>query len=255
MATVKWDTLRSSGMKKTREGTEFSCSVTVTGLTGANTPLRNEEAIVAIGLNLGSTFIDGSGNTFPYHFLEEIDSKILDDKPSAAEVNLVYRMRWPAAGNGTYNLEVGTAVTEVETTKDYQGNNIVVSFNGESRIVSINKPVAESTLIVRRLEVGSPGAKSRKYVGKVNSGPWSRDPDSKARQWFCTSIRGVSSDRVHYEVTYEFQQRDETWDQEAVFTDETGRVPMEVADNPADHPDAIKRVRLVNEIDFAELAL
>jgi hypothetical protein len=143
---------------------------------------------------------------------------------------------------------------QVETNKTAQGNVITVGYSsgGADQGGLVSKLVPNTTISVTRRESGSPGFKSRTYVGKVNAGSWSRDPGALARTWLCTAITGRSTDGGStYEVNYQFQYREETWDETVVYMDtETGRPAVGITDG-----DGIEEYIIYQTANFNALGL
>lgn len=153
----------------------------------------------------------------------------LPDATDAVEYSLVYR--YPEGTDSTEDedtiVQVGSTLVQTEANKDAAGALLSVSNNGktQSGLVSVFRP--QSSIRISRAETASPGANSRLYVGKVNSGTWTLDVTANARTWMCMSITGNSRDKgFTYSVDYEFAYNEDTWDVQVAYLDpETGRIP------------------------------
>lgn len=129
-------------------------------------------------------------------------------------------------------IEVGTSLSQITANTDANGDLMTVEYNGLSQSGSVSVYVPESTVRYQVRKSGSPGALSRNYVGKVNSGGWLADPGAAARTWLCTALGGVSDDGGDtFLVTAEFAYREDTYDETVVYIDpETGRMPDDIVD-------------------------
>lgn len=128
-------------------------------------------------------------------------------------------------------MEVSHQTLSEEWPTDAQGNQVegppVITLKEVIQPVTAEVTRPSTVLRMRRLEKGSPDAKSRSNVGRVNSLPIGGDP---ANTWLCTRIDGVSNDGGDtYIVAYEFQRNEDGWFFEADWIDpETGApVPEE----------------------------
>ena len=136
----------------------------------------------------------------------------------------------PNADQGT--ITVGSSLSTVETNIDRKGKLLEVThlvllpeildpeFVGPpqdvltivTQVRSVRKQVPQSIIRVQRVESGNPTAKSRQFVGTVNSKSIGKSTLDGPRFWLCTRIDGVSNDGgVLYNVTYEFQHNREKW--------------------------------------------
>jgi len=142
-------------------------------------------------------------------------------------------------------VEVGATLSQIETSFDYLGNRISVSYTypadygaedtpqykerNETKTTSktIAKLYPDHQMTVRKQEFTNPSVKALDYVGSVNNGPWSLAPTSVAGQWMCTGLMGTSSDgRRSWDVVYNFQYRPDTWEELVQWQDPfTGEPP------------------------------
>lgn len=161
----------------------------------------------------------------------------------------------PAGNTQAGIVRVGSTVQGGTTQKDVDGDPIVVkhklqgstAFTTQGADVELSIP--QHVLSETRKERSTPANTSRAFTGKVNQfAIWG----GAARTWLCTRIDGTTNDGgLTYEVTYEFQFNDQTWDATVVFRDpETGR--------PVDAPvarEGIKTVQVYQVANFAALGL
>jgi hypothetical protein len=153
------------------------------------------------------------------------------------------------------SIEISSSVVEVETNKNASGALLVATYEDEQGNETIWHPtvpkrVPLTTIVYSRKENGSPGNKSRQYSGKVNSGPWSLAYDP-AKTWLCTGINGTRIKDNLYNVTYTFEYKENTWDHEVYYHDESGKVP----DNVAANGNGYLNAEVYETIDFNGLNL
>jgi hypothetical protein len=124
-------------------------------------------------------------------------------------------------------IEVGASVVQETVNRYPSGALIVFTYNGKPWAPTLQKFVPQTTITETAWQYGSPGNEAKAIVGTVNNGATSFDPMAASRQWLCTGITGASRDGgKSYQVKRSYQFRD-TWDEEVVFTDDTGRVPKD----------------------------
>ncbi len=116
-------------------------------------------------------------------------------------------------------IDIGTSAHQDETNVDSDGTVMEVFKPGSTAPRTLEEVqggvvpimVPKSTIVYRRRELGSPGEKSKEYVGKTCAGPWSLD-DATISQWLCTGITGTSIDGGKtYDVTYTFEFDENQW--------------------------------------------
>jgi hypothetical protein len=238
MASTKID-LMDARARLTREGWEYRRKAIVYNLNITEPVVSAHSRISAAYIELISDAsrrcVIGDAHPDPQItdcYLEEVNPEAVDQDKVTFE--LLYK---PPDANESVGeeaesvIEVGASVIQVETNKNAAGNVMSVQYGGSTQGGLVSKFVPQTTISVTRREFGSPGSKARNYVGKVNSSGWSLDPGAQARTWLCTSINGRSIGGGGYEVNYQFQYRDETWDETIVYMDpETGRPPNDVSD-------------------------
>ena len=185
-------------------------------------------------------------------------------------VTLTYRV--PQANEGppsdpTGNTQpgivrVGSTVQGGTTQKDVNGNAITVrhvfpadhedpEFAG--RIITqgadVELSIPQLVLTETRKETGTPANTARVYVGKVNQFACF---GGAARTWLCTRIEGTTNDGgVTYEVTYEFQYAEQTWDAVVVFRNPNTQRPVDAPEEG----EGIKTVQVYRVANFAALGL
>ena len=183
----------------------------------------------------------------------------VDDE--VVEVRLRYTRR-DEEGNKEYaRIDVGTSVSQDETNIDAAtGDAIKVTKQGSTAprtaeeeqggVVPIFVP--KSSIVYRRRELGSPGAKSRLYVGKVNSGSFSLDPTAEVGNWLCTGITGPSIDGGKtYDVVYSFEYDANQWVARAFWIDPSTGKPSP----DATEFDGWEDFQIYETIDFGGLDL
>lgn len=132
--------------------------------------------------------------------------------------------------------------------KEAFASEIIVSQKGT---VSMQLPF--HTVTYTRMESGSPGSKSRRFTGTINSRPIFGDPK---HFWLCTKIGGTSQDEgATYQVTYEFQRHPEGWDPDVVFIDgETGKPLVGSSiDELKEEGALLENLQVIPEADFRRL--
>ena len=226
MATIEWGILEGS-IRLTEKGFE-GCTVTalVSGLT-ASGELRLLEGAAAIrsARAIGSA-IDA---TYPNVKLVDIQS-VRVVKTSAVLYHLNYRERQPETGTSG-RIQIGVSLAAVQSTADADGNEISLSYTypedypdadlagqtvTQGGLITANLPT--HTIVLTRSESASPGAKSKAYSGRFNSGGFGLDTSADAHTWRCDSITGQGSGG-EWEVTYSFSYNPETWKVWATFID------------------------------------
>jgi hypothetical protein len=243
MATVSVDIVDGGSGKLTVDGWELTRIATVSGLTGTGNA-RLIEAVAAVAAVTGN--IGSAHPGYAYALLESFQPEHLST--NVVKVSCVYKTLDPADDVNYAEIEVGTSLEQVETNKDTDGNLITVSYTypadyklddkkrnqtiTQSGTVSTSAP--KSSIVYSRRETGSPGSKSREYVGNVNAAGWQLDQDSPgadARTWKCMSIVGRSQDGgVTFDVTYVFEYRADTWEEWVRFVNpDDGKTPSDVA--------------------------
>lgn len=183
------------------------------------------------------------------------------------------------------NIEAGASVVQETTDADYQGNlkELAYTYPDTDKIEkamgegyrgvewkinaewSALKP--QNTISLTRKEYVTHDHINwlgRNYVGKVNSGAWSLDTGSIAREWLCTAIVGRSNDGgLSFNITYSFQYRERVvndeklagWDKKVAYRDKfSGAIPDDIDTNPS-NPNSRKIVQDCVEIDFDNLNL
>lgn len=201
---------------------EYTRVAIVDGITGVS----GEDDLITQAVDAVIAEVGDLGASFPgrsYCYIREFQPE--PESTECVKVRIIYR-----DGQVDLNtIEVGASVAQVETNKDKDGNPITLSYTYPANYTTnpnragttcvqgglYTKFVPETTLVVERLEVGSPLTNAQLYVGKVNSDTFA---GLAARKWLCTSIIGKSDDAgFSYSVTYTFQAREDTWDQNLIY--------------------------------------
>jgi hypothetical protein len=238
MASVKID-LIDARARLTREGWEFDrkaivYDLTITGDGAISAHERITAAYAELITDAARRCVIGDQHpSGERSFLEEVTPEAVDQD----KITFDLKYKPPEANEAVATdensvIEVGASLIQVETNKNAAGNVMSVNYDGQEQGGLVGKLVPQTTISITRRESGSPGAKARNYVGKVNSSGWALDSSAQARTWFCTAITGRSTDGgATYEVNYQFQYRPETWDENIVYIDPgTGRPPSDVSD-------------------------
>jgi len=157
-------------------------------------------------------------------------------------------------------VRVGSTIQGAITQKDVYGEAIMVrhvfpddheEFPGRdiTQGADVELSIPQLVLTETRRESATPANTARAYVGKVNQFACF---GGAARTWLCTRIEGTTNDRgASYEVTYEFQYNEQTWDAVVVFRDPNTQRPV---DEPVDG-EGIKTVQVYSVANFAALGL
>lgn len=194
-------------------------------------------------------------------FLNSIVPTIVANEVNAVDLSLQYELKPdPERPNDLAQIEVGASVTQADTNKDWEGTLLTASYTptGSSTAIeekpTVSKLFPQVTISYSRLETGFPGDTAKTYVGKVNTGGWSIDPASTARQWLCTGIVGRSSDGgLTWSVNYTFEFNEGDWDTEWLYFDSDGKKPNDVKDT--DPINGYLKAQIYEEIDFNGLNL
>jgi hypothetical protein len=204
----------------------------------------NDDAIPLAGDDLG----DSENTNIPELegcWLRKIEADPLGDGDFA--ITMVYQQsQW-----GVLQIEVGSQLSQIETTNDIGGNPIKLFYTypgdyggtepnkeqlrrratGETEqggTVVIFRP--EGTRIYTVRENVDPAIPQHLYEGKVNDNTWWF---GAAGEWLCTSITGTSDNAGVLVATpttfvnrYEFQFKIGGWDPDAVYSDDITGEPV-----------------------------
>lgn len=241
MATVVSDIIEGKA-SFTFDGWVIERVFIVTGLTG--------EPYDKIIDALNTTGIPALGDAHPsssleYCYLREAIPTIEGKANDIVRIRLIYaNATWPTERQQVNTLEVGGALSQIQTNKDRFGNTITVGYTYPADYAYddalrgtfvetsglVTKLVPERHIVKRRIEYSDPSLKADLYLGAVNSGPWSLDIGAATGTWLCTQLEGVSNDGgLTWVVTYAFQYRKDTWETTVTFIDpNTGRPPADL---------------------------
>jgi hypothetical protein len=254
-------------------GYTFIVKATLTGIVGVGDDADVKQLYASLvdnaipnvgddlGLALDISDLDGC-------WLRNIESDPLGD--GQFSLTLTYQQsQW-----GIIQVDVGSQLSQIETTNDIDGNAIETNYEypsdyggtdpnaeqlrlrgtGELKqggTVNVFKPEGSRIYTVR--ETNDPSIPQMLYEGKVNDATWWFVP---AGEWLCTSITGTSDNSgvlvtvpTHFVNRYEFQRKIGGWDPEVVYSDDlTGeKVPDPVPGL------GIKKILEYDEFDFTDL--
>ena len=224
MATVSDDVIEGSRVGVDTSGWYETRIKKVTDLTTGSARQNITEAVTAVISAIGNV-----GATHP-----EISGPLIDNiygeagSDDCVQVTIVYRKKatttdypdgWDWGDVGDSYEEVGATMEYVDSSTDYRGQSISVTFNGRSQFGVIRKGVPRPVRMVRRVESRSPLEKAKTYVASTSDGG----------RWLCTAILGRKNKTSgafpidKWDVTYEFAFNEGRWTQEVQFKDEHGR--------------------------------
>jgi len=261
-ASVKLDIIEGANTRLSKDGWEWTRVALVSGLTGTG-PEKQAAAVNAVIDIVGPI---GAAHPTVAAVITEFVSSV--DSSDDVRVSIIYRPPSviPDPDQPAAVIEVGSSLSQVESNRDVNNNLISVSYKypndyklderKQGQTITqgkmLTRPAPESSFVFRRVETGSPGGKSRAYVGKVNAAGWAADPSAAEKTWLCTAITGVSNDGGEtYDVTYQFQYREDTWEEDAVFINPDDGMP------PADlvAGTGTKKVSMTGTANFNNLNL
>lgn len=226
MPTVKWDQVEDAQATLGAGGWRVTRGAVVSDLS-APAPARILEAVNALGVSIGQ----------PHPVLPDCNLVSIDprhESPSVIRCTLNYEvvgLLEPEVGPETV-IEFGSSLREGVTRKDKDGKVLVITYTDASDRSFSNAlalPILRPgiTMTVRRTEKASPGAKIKRYVGKLNDNTWA---GFAMATWLCTGIKGVSRDEgATWDVVYTFEVAPIGWKAEGSYIDpETGEMPGDV---------------------------
>lgn len=168
----------------------------------------------------------------------------------------------PGGGVTPSVTRVGARVSPATRTKDVSGAQIVTTHQA-SRVVNgetiqdelVTQPaevevlVPQTVLSLERRTSTDPEPDATAFVGKVNQQTFRGKP---ARSWLCTAIEGVSEDNgLTWDVVYEFELREATWDADVVYIDPETDRPPEVITSGVE----LRTYQVYELADFGQLML
>ena len=214
-------------------------------------------ALIDVVGDIGSE--EGTYPTRPTAHITEFQPE--NESDTVVRVRIVYKDYLVDLGR----IEVGAAISQVETNRWWDGTRIAVGYTYSSSYApdprgvagtTVNPPqggrttklAPEATVRLCRKEYGSPLVKATQYVGTMNDNTFMALP---AKRWLCTKIQGISEDRIWFDVEYEFQAREDTWDNEVGFINpDDGMVPSDAVEG-----NGILRVQVQKMMNFTNLNL
>ena len=180
--------------------------------------------------------------------------------PTIIQVQLIYRpltFSIPPPGESS-TVSGGTSLEQVTTQKDFDGNDLFVTHQGDKQGGEVSVMVPRGEISFRRIDqCFSPGSITRAFVGKVNNTapPW--DLGAEVRTWLCTDISFDLVDRnlvpPAYDFSFTFRFRPETYDATFHYVTEEGKPPVPLITGGM-NPN-IKTVALYGEADFANIGI
>jgi hypothetical protein len=163
-------------------------------------------------------------------------------------------------------ITVGSSLTTAETNLDVDGNILQTQYTYPdpydetphwkgsvlTHAAMVQKLIPTSRASLTRLEDESPLFLSSFYVGRINVLPFL---GALAGFWMCTDISGDSQDGGKtYNVTYTFEYKYDTWDQQVVFiSSDTGDPPAFATQQELDA--GVRTYQIYPAIDFNQLGL
>jgi hypothetical protein len=241
MATAQLDTLRDIRVTKERGyATSLTRSVIITGLTSTTGTAIANEILTATNMPASGSAVAIGTNLL---FLDKIDAQVIEGEKTSATATLEYRRRELSyeSGGTTPTLRGGTALKQVTTAKDRQGNPIVLEhtfpsdhpmYAGQTLTQGgeISVLVPMSTLYGEYVSTSSSaGSVTQAWAGYVNSDSWQ---GGAPRTWMCTDVRAELVDGTTspawWRFAFTFEYDDQTWDNDttAVFVDPTYGKPV-----------------------------
>lgn len=224
----------------------------VTGVAGMGTQ-KLKQALMQLGM-------PAIGDEHPSIADLYVVSRIPESRDNTTvDVRIVYERRDDDEAPADYaDIEIGSVLSEDQVDQDRNGNYLYTT--GTDSVKQghwVRKDSSQSSIRISRTERGSPGEKSRLFVGKVNSGVWRFDPVAAARSWKCVAIVGNSRDGgAIYRVNYEFQYDADLWNEIVHHRDPTTGGPLNLDGLTSGQKAAARKLYEVNdEIDFNLLGL
>lgn len=127
----------------------------------------------------------------------------------------------------------GTALEQVTTQVDRLGDDIEVTYNGDTQVGEVSVLAPKSTLTAEiPIETNVPGNVSQAMAGTINDAAWA---GGDAETWLCTSATFEAEDLATtpqvWRFTFEFEYNRDGWQPLAYYIDkESGRAPSGLVD-------------------------
>jgi len=263
---VRIDILEGTSVRETSDGLEMTRIAIVDGLTGD----KNQRCLSALSILGVPQLLSSHPAVSSMKLRERIPESI---SPTAVRMRLLYRDAGRQPPDDPYRsttstVEISGALSQIETSFAFDGTAIETSYlypaaypndRLAGKTISqkgfVARLLPEITMVFSRLERITYSAllsKIKLYQGKVNRVGWSKDPDAAARTWLCGPIVGRPTDQgTQYQVSYQFQYREDAWDTTAeFFCQDTGRPPDDLVEGAG-----LVDVQVYTEKDFNGLNL
>lgn len=206
-------------------------------------------------------------------YVSQIDVNPVVNSPTKAWVLVTYGSKsttiTPPSAAAKPTIEVGATSANIETSRDKDGNEMTLSYTTTAQNIQNVSGILASvgtidTTVKQPFKASvqeshpyftfsrpEPGifdfGKVLKYQNTVNTVPWFGSP---ARTWYCAAIRATLQGD-NYQVSYEFQYREKTWDVEGVFIDPSTGSPVVAPIEGVGHA----FFKVLGETDFSALNL
>ncbi len=210
--------------------------------------------------------------SIPQLFVASVDVTAPPMSPYKAWVLVTYGTKSttltpPSGGNTPGTVEMGATSSQIETTRDKDGKEMILTYTQVSETSTttggitttdkisntITQPFKASVneshpyLMVSRLESNYTFSKTLEFQNTVNAVAFAGYPP---RTWYCNAIRATKQG-AFYLVSYEFQYRKKTWNAEGTATDSSTGAPVA---NPKEG-EGHKFFQVYTETDFNQLGI
>lgn len=251
MTDLRPDLIESSGLVESSDGIQLTRTYVVTDLFEGNASQRLYRALTSGVPRYGDPHPDVPGVTASSIQIEPASHKTF-------RVLVTYTPPDPAAevDGPIREIEMGVALTTEDTSRDRDGNLMVIqvyyeNLDDDGNVtergyrpyvgrVQVQRPMP--VYRVRRRLSSPPTQQARDYVGKVGGF------GTSTGKWFCARIEFDSQDGGQsYDVTYEFQWRREGWEANVEFVNAQTGAP--------DENSVSAKFAVYNSADFSRLGI
>ncbi len=163
-------------------------------------------------------------------------------------VRIEYALEAPSRG---YPIRGGTAVSQIVTRKDKNGNWISYTYDGVTEYKEVPVFAAEAFEVRKTVEeTNNPEEVARQYINKVNSDTWCGGAPGK---WLCTKAEYVllnaATNPDRWEFTWEFRKSAEPngWKRYVVYRKPNGDIPEDIETKG----EGLKEVEWHDEVAFS----